>query len=195
MAFIYRHIRLDKNEPFYIGISSNESYNRAYCKYKRNSYWNNIVKKTNYKVEIMLDNITWEEAIEKEIEFIKLYGRKNNNTGILCNLTNGGEGTVGYIIKEETRKKRSIALSGVNNPNYNKPFPDWQKEINRKARLGVKHSNETINKIRIAHCKKVINTETNQIYLSICEVAKIYNKSNSHMTRLIKKNKFNLKFL
>jgi len=43
--------------------------------------------------------------------------------------------------------------------------------------------------------KKVINTETNHIYTSINEVARVFKKSPSHMTRLIKKNKFNLKFL
>ena len=35
MAYLYRHIRLDKNEPFYIGIGSNElnNYKRAYLTY------------------------------------------------------------------------------------------------------------------------------------------------------------------
>lgn len=28
MAYLYRHIRLDKNEPFYIGIGSDSNYNR-----------------------------------------------------------------------------------------------------------------------------------------------------------------------
>lgn len=33
MAYIYRHIRLDANEPFYIGISkSNTNYKRAFQK-------------------------------------------------------------------------------------------------------------------------------------------------------------------
>ena len=29
MAYVYRHIRLDKNEPFYIGIGSDKEYKRA----------------------------------------------------------------------------------------------------------------------------------------------------------------------
>jgi hypothetical protein len=29
MAYVYRHIRLDKNEPFYIGIGSDSSFARA----------------------------------------------------------------------------------------------------------------------------------------------------------------------
>jgi predicted GIY-YIG superfamily endonuclease len=104
MAYLYRHIRLDKNEPFYIGIGTDKKdYKRAYHKHDRNQYWYNIVDKTPYKVEIMLDNLTKEEAIEKEIEFINLYGRKNLHKGTLCNLTNGGEGTIN--LSPEIRKK------------------------------------------------------------------------------------------
>ena len=29
MAYLYRHIREDKNEPFYIGIGSDSTYKRA----------------------------------------------------------------------------------------------------------------------------------------------------------------------
>ena len=71
MAYLYRHIRLDKNEPFYIGIGSDEKYKRAYSKKSRNKYWSNIANITEYEVEIMLDNLTWEEVCKKEIEFVR----------------------------------------------------------------------------------------------------------------------------
>jgi hypothetical protein len=32
MAYVYRHIRLDKNEPFYIGVGSDSNYSRAFTK-------------------------------------------------------------------------------------------------------------------------------------------------------------------
>jgi hypothetical protein len=96
MAYIYRHIRLDKNEPFYIGIGNDNSYKRAYYKYDRNYIWKNITNKTKYKVEIILDDLSWEEACEKEKEFISLYGRKDLKKGPLANLTSGGDGTIGY---------------------------------------------------------------------------------------------------
>jgi hypothetical protein len=77
MAYFYRHIRLDKNEPFYIGIGKSESdFNRAYSHKNRKVYWNNIVNVTKHRVEIMLQDITWHEACEKEIEFIDLYKKK-----------------------------------------------------------------------------------------------------------------------
>jgi len=74
MAYLYRHIRLDKNVPFYIGIGKyDDQFKRAYSVKNRNVYWNNIVNLTEYKVQIMLSNLTWEQACEKEIEFIALY--------------------------------------------------------------------------------------------------------------------------
>jgi len=94
MAYLYRHIRLDTNRPFYIGIGSDTDYKRANNPWGRSQYWNNIVNKTSYRVDIVLDDITWEEACEKEIEFISLYGRADIGNGILVNLTDGGEGVI-----------------------------------------------------------------------------------------------------
>jgi len=109
MAYLYRHIRLDKNIPFYIGIGKSElNYNRAYEKNQRNQYWNNIVKSIDYKVEIMLDDLSWEEACAKEIEFIKFYG-KNTKNGYLCNIADGGNG--GFL-SEEINLKRKVTLLG-----------------------------------------------------------------------------------
>jgi hypothetical protein len=94
MAYVYKHTRLDNNEIFYIGIglNSEDNYKRAFDKYGRNRIWNNIVKKTPFIVDILFDNICWEDACNKEIELINFYGRKINKTGTLCNLTEGGEG-------------------------------------------------------------------------------------------------------
>jgi hypothetical protein len=107
MAVLYRHIRLDKNEPFYIGIGKDKK--RAYIKNGRNPIWKKIIKKTDYEVEILFDDLTWEEACKKEKEFIKLYGRKDLNTGSLINLTDGGEGGNGYKHSIEAKEKISEA--------------------------------------------------------------------------------------
>lgn len=49
MAYVYRHIRLDKNEPFYIGIGSNETYKRANTIKDRNKIWYDIAAKAVMK--------------------------------------------------------------------------------------------------------------------------------------------------
>jgi hypothetical protein len=43
---------------------------------------------------------------------IRFYGRKDLGTGILRNLTDGGEGTSGWIPSEEVRAKMSAANTG-----------------------------------------------------------------------------------
>jgi hypothetical protein len=110
MAYVYRHIRLDKNEPFYIGVglSNDYGYKRAYSTKNRNIYWQRIVNKTAFEVEIILDNLTNEEAFVKEIEFINLY-KKRKNGGTLCNIADGGNGG---CLGLEVNILRSIALIG-----------------------------------------------------------------------------------
>jgi hypothetical protein len=109
MAYLYRHIRSDKNEPFYIGIGCDNTgeYTRAYTTYGRNKIWKSITSKTKYYVEIILDGLSWEGACGKEKEFIAIYGRINLKNGILSNMTNGGDGTLGY---KRNKKLNSDAL-------------------------------------------------------------------------------------
>ena len=102
MFYVYEHIRNDTNAIFYVGKGKN---NRAYTKRDRNEYWHNIVNKCGMYSEIIEDNISWEMACELEKFWIKHYGRKNNNTGILVNMTDGGEGTLGNIMSIETKDK------------------------------------------------------------------------------------------
>jgi len=118
MAYVYKHIRLDKDEPFYIGIGIDPK--RSTSKEGRNKYWKHIVKLTDYRIEIILEDLTWLEACEKEKEFIKLYGRKDLGLGTLVNMTDGGDGITGYIMPEESKKERSIKSQGIGNPFYGK---------------------------------------------------------------------------
>lgn len=107
MAYLYRHIRLDVNQPFYIGIGSDDDFKRSREKSNRNKHWRNIVKNTSYDVDILMDGLSWEDACEKEKEFIKLYGRSDLKLGTLCNLTEGGEGVIGMKHSDETKRKIS----------------------------------------------------------------------------------------
>ena len=111
-CIVYRHIRCDKNEPFYIGIGRNVK--RAYNKTRRSNLWKSIVAKTDYEVEILFENVSWEFAKEKEIEFIELYGRRDLNKGTLVNFTDGGDGSLGLFRSEETKRKISKSLKGIN---------------------------------------------------------------------------------
>lgn len=149
MAYLYRHIRLDKNEPFYIGIGSDFIYKRANSKNGRNIIWNRIVSKSDYEVEIIMDNLTWEEACEKEKEFIKLYGRIDNK-GILCNLTDGGEGSIGVVVSESSRLKKSIKLKNI-------PLSEEHKKKISISNKGKKKSYEHSLKCIINGRKNILN--------------------------------------
>jgi len=119
MAYLYIHTRLDKNEIFYVGIGkdTNGKYTRAFSKKRRNSFWKYIVNKSEYKVDIIYDNVTWDEACQKEINFIKHYGRRDLKLGTLVNLTNGGDGVNGYTHSLEQLLKISKKSKGSNNGN------------------------------------------------------------------------------
>lgn len=118
MACLYRHIRKDLNVPFYIGIGNH--IRRAYSKSNRNIYWLRIVSKTDYEVDILFDDISYDFAKEKEIEFIALYKRKKDG-GTLCNMTKGGDGVLGLVHTEEARRK-------MGEPNKGKTLSEWHKK-------------------------------------------------------------------
>lgn len=119
--YLYRHLRKDSGIPFYIGIgvkrklhsaTFESEYERAHYTNNRSSYWNNIHYKCGTIVEILYECNNRLDIINKEIEFINLYGRKDNKTGVLCNLTDGGEliGKFPPEIEEIRRIKISRAL-------------------------------------------------------------------------------------
>jgi hypothetical protein len=90
MAIVYKHIRKDTNEPFYIGIGSRKS--RATSTVSRTPLWHNIVNKCGYLIEILHDDIIIEEAKSLEIKYINEIGRRDLGKGPLVNLTDGGDG-------------------------------------------------------------------------------------------------------
>ena len=164
--FLYRHIRLDKNEVFYIGVGTktnnpnkqnyNEIYRRAFLRAIRNPFWKNIVAKTKYKVEIICESNDYEEIENKEKEFIELYGRRELKNGTLVNMIDGGKGQKSVHLKkhsEETKKKMSLAAKG-------KKFSEEHKDKLRQAKLnnpnrfwkGKKFSEE--HKKRLRHPKQ-----------------------------------------
>jgi hypothetical protein len=110
--YLYRHIRHDKNEPFYIGVgkkrcerysnSKHGLYQRAYDAYDRNVIWKSIVSKTEYTVEILFESSSKELISKKEIEFISVYGRIGYG-GLLANMNCGGYGC--DTLQEHSRMK------------------------------------------------------------------------------------------
>ena len=117
--YVYAHRRKTDNKIYYIGKGKGNRAWNLYTK-ERNIFWQNTHNKHGTIVEIILDKLTEQEAHSIETEFILFYGRKNNSTGTLVNMTDGGEGVSGKVFSSEERSKISNRFSGVNNPNFDK---------------------------------------------------------------------------
>lgn len=141
MAVVYIHKKKTDGSIFYVGIGSRKQ--RAYSKHGRNPIWKSIVSKHGYDVIIIADDISIDEAKYYERYLIRYHGRKNCNNGILCNLTDGGDGVHGYVFTEERR-----ILAG--NINRGKKFSEEHKLKISKSQTGKKHSDKTKLKMRLA---------------------------------------------
>jgi hypothetical protein len=137
MAYVYKHIRKDTKEVFYIGIGVR--LNRLYSKHSRNNLWKNIVERVGFEYEIIDSNMTWELACELEKKLIKYYGRRDLNEGSLVNMTDGGDGVInrkGWIHSEETKLK-------ISKSNKGRKATDESIKINSESHKGLKQSEET----------------------------------------------------
>lgn len=176
----YFHVNPVTKEVFYVGIGAKKRPNE---RKSRSNYWKNYVALHGFEVQIIHENQTKEEAISKEIEYIKEFGRKDKGAGSLINLTDGGEGAFGVIcskpkkpISEKTRqkikannakywlgKKRSEEtgrkISEAKRGRKGKPLSDEHKEKIRQRNSGKKHTEEALQKIREARARQVSPTK------------------------------------
>jgi hypothetical protein len=174
-------MRLDNNQVFYIGIGNKK---RPYIKYGRSNFWKKIVSKSDYEIQILKSNLSKEDAIELEIILIYHYGRINNSTGVLCNLTDGGDGNFGMIVSEKTKKIKSDFL-------LKNPLRFWKNK-----KLSKEHVEKMIK--NNGQAKKIICTVTGKIWSSVrqCALENNFNYSSfGQQINGIKKNKTTFKFL
>ena len=107
--YIYAYLRND-GTPYYIGKG------KKYRAWSKDHVVN--LPKDRSNIIIMESNLTETGAFALERRYIKWYGRKDLNTGILRNLTDGGEGAK---LSQSTKDKISLANQGQ--------IP-WSKGIN-----------------------------------------------------------------
>lgn len=159
--YIYAYLRTNVT-PYYIGKG---------C---RKRAWNKnhtINLPTDYnRIIIMESNLTEIGALALERFYIRWYGRKDNNTGILRNLTDGGEGATGLVITENHRQKLSIAGKGrvtteetrekLRKALVGRKISDYQKNILKEHNTGKIMSDETKQKLRTINLGKKASPET-----------------------------------
>ena len=150
--YVYVHRKTSNNSIFYVGKGCDY---RAYDKTGRNDYWEKTYNKHGLIVEIVLNNLTEQQAFNLEIELIAFYGREN-----LCNLTDGGEGSSGVIFSQSRLLK--IKQASIN---------QWSSTENRQAQsVRIKNAfltNEDYRKKHSESQKRIHSTNESKLETSI----------------------------
>ena len=118
--YTYAYLRTDRT-PYYIGKGKG---NRAYNGHHRSC----PTPTDKSRIIFLKKNLTEAEALKHEIYMINVLGRKDLGTGILRNLTDGGEGITNTSRTLSEEHKRKIA----------------------ESRKGQKHSKETKKKMSLS---------------------------------------------
>ena len=146
--YVYQYLREDLT-PYYIGKGKDK---RAWEPHKR-SNGTDLLPNDNSKIQVVAKTLSENEAHLLETKLIEKYGRKDLGTGILRNLTDGGEGVSGMIqtsehiakrVSKTTGQKRpnhSKNMSGENNPFYQKKHSDKTKKQMSENHADVSGSN------------------------------------------------------
>lgn len=206
---VYKHTF--PNGKVYIGITRQKSelrwkngkgYFTQYVYRAIKKYgWENI---SHY---ILFENLTKEQAEEKEIELIAFY--KSNQTEFGYNIANGG--SCAETVSEQTRLKLSKVLKGKTGHKWTEEekqkqrqrfkdrlfTEDWKKKISESkkgsgnAMFGTKHSEEHKRKIaesviRNSKKKKVFCLENNTIYVSLSECGRQLGIPNNKISQVCK---------
>lgn len=120
--YVYAYLRKD-GSPYYIGKGKGK---RAWGKDHA------VALPTDERIHLIETDLSEKDSLQLERDLIQLYGRKHLNTGILRNITEGGDA--------------GPKLFGNLNPMFGKLRPDLRAK--NLARVGTKQSPETIEKIR-----------------------------------------------
>jgi len=114
--YVYAYLRKSDLTPYYIGKGKGH---RAWARQH-----NVLVPEHKDRIVIVESNLTDIGALAIERRLIRWYGRKDLGTGILRNVTDGGDGCEGRVQSPKTRK-----LIGEANSRR-----EWKEESKSKIR-------------------------------------------------------------
>lgn len=170
--YTYAYLRED-GSPYYVGKGSAR---RIYVKNKRH------IKppKDKSRVIFLKRNLTEEDAFKHEKYVIAIFGRKDLGTGILLNMSDGGQGSSGYkhtkkaiekisksskgkVLSEQTKKKISESHTGKRGRKLSEEHK-LKISLALKGRVphnkGISPSSEVRKKISESVKGKIVSDET-----------------------------------
>ncbi len=178
--YVYVYLRED-GSPYYVGKGKKE---RAWIKH------NNETKPPKDKSRIVITHYGLTElwALALERRFIRWYGRKDNQTGILRNKTDGGEGASGCTALRGRTKTpehcRNISLSKLG-----KKYPKVSQ-----AKLGKKQTLES-NILRSLATKGIPKPKYECMYCGKTVAANIMSRYHGQKCKLFTTNTTQSKLL
>lgn len=131
LFYVYAYLRHD-GSPYYIGKGKNKRYLDKH---------NVSVPKDKSRIVFLETNLSNVGALALERRYIRWYGRKDIDTGILRNVTDGGEGRCGMLTSSKTRELLSAVNKGRQHTN--------EARANMSAaKIGKQRTPEVIEKMR-----------------------------------------------
>lgn len=142
-------------EPFYIGQGRDRRYRKHLLESKKGNKMNNsfkfniinlILEEGKEPIILKLyENISEDTAKEIEVKLIEIIGKRIDGKGPLTNITNGGDGTSGYVLTEDHKKRLSESAKG-------RKHTDEYKQYMSEKMSGRKLSKE--------HCENIAKSKT-----------------------------------
>ena len=151
--YTYAYLRED-GTPYYVGKGKGRRIDNP-------SHHSTSIPPKNRRIYLK-QNITEEEAFRHETYMISVLGRKDLGTGILRNLTDGGDGTSGYKHTEEWKKVASERMRGKPSRNQRKTLTEEEKNRISESMKGIVHNPNSIEKMRQAKLGHKVSDETKQ---------------------------------
>jgi hypothetical protein len=145
--YTYAYLRED-GTPYYVGRG----------KGRRSTRPHRIKVPKKDRILILKEGLTFSESTKHEVYMIAVLGRKDLGTGILRNLTDGGEGALGRVFSLETKKMISASRKG--RPTRFGPHTEESKKKMSESLRGRRLTEEHRERIRAQQKGKIVSEET-----------------------------------
>lgn len=120
-CYVYVHRKITNGEIFYVGKGKGD---RGWRHYNRNNMWFGTARKYGVAVEIVYDNLTEEQALSIERDFIEFFGKRYDGTGCLTNFSDYGFSCPGF--------------KGTANPNADKKVYHFVNVFTYESFIGIR---------------------------------------------------------